>query len=558
MKEIILKLRTCAAISTATKIAENLKSKTLLFKNKNTILAYFLSYLFCLSQILGKYFSGSLAIGKYEFAFAIFCAILPAFFFAEFLLRLKNLHLELFARNPTSTERNQITFREDDLKYFSKCSIFMFATWIPVFLAYFPGLFAYDVMGQIPQRIGSYNTHHPLFHTLFLQFFYFMVGKKIFDNYSIGIAFATIFQMSIFSAMLATIHLLLRRFNVKKIVRIFVLAIFSFLPFFSVLAISHTKDIFFAGFVAMFAVCLVYWQFCPKIYQKQSNIFLYIFSIVGIILLRNNGIFAIVIAALVGMIYFAKQKKMRFVVYTGFAIFLAMLCFFGIKKILHASDGSKNEALSIPYQQLAFVYKVKNQNLLLAEKSEILEIIPNVQNYDPHRSDSIKGYARGWANKKQFINLWLKYFLRYPLHYVEAFLQHNLGYFYIFDISHAQIYGIVNRQGYLLTDTKSGFDVEHISFFPPLEKLYEFLFTSNNYQYAPFLQIVFSPAFYFWYIIILISYAIESKSKAHILISFLTTLILTYLAGPCVLIRYAFPFIVCIPSLWVAVFYRLK
>lgn len=41
--------------------------------------------------------------------------------------------------------------------------------WLPVLLAYYPGIFAYDASNQVTQVLtGSYSTHHPLLHTLLL------------------------------------------------------------------------------------------------------------------------------------------------------------------------------------------------------------------------------------------------------------------------------------------------------------------------------------------------------------------------------------------------------
>ena len=62
-----------------------------------------------------------------------------------------------------------------DKKYCLKVFGFQLACWTPIFLAYYPGLFTYDVAAQIPQQMGSYTTHHPLLHTIYLQFFYYII-----------------------------------------------------------------------------------------------------------------------------------------------------------------------------------------------------------------------------------------------------------------------------------------------------------------------------------------------------------------------------------------------
>ena len=59
---------------------------------------------------------------------------------------------------------------------------------------------------------------------------------------------------------------------------------------------------------------------------------------------------------------------------------------------------------------------------------------------------------------------------------------HNAGYFGLTDTSFSRIYGTTNRQGIFLSDTKDGFGIEHTSYFPELENLYERLYTSNAYD----------------------------------------------------------------------------
>ena len=129
----------------------------------------------------------------------------------------------------------------------------------------------------------------------------------------------------------------------------------------------------------------------------------------------------------------------------------------------------------------------------------------------------------------------------------------TIGYWYLDDLSHSEIYGtdLSARQGYLLSDTKKGFGVESHSLFPSLEKLYENLFSANKYQLIPILSILFNPSFYQWLFFFLIVYALYTKNKASLLCCFL--LIgnsITLFFGPCVIIRYAFPLVIFCPILF--------
>ena len=94
-------------------------------------------------------------------------------------------------------DKKSFEIKKDDWKVFLFYIIIIFLLWIPVFLAYYPGLFSYDCRWQIPQHKGTYSNHHPLMHTLLMQLFYYKIGGKLFDSYTTGMACYTIMQMII-------------------------------------------------------------------------------------------------------------------------------------------------------------------------------------------------------------------------------------------------------------------------------------------------------------------------------------------------------------------------
>jgi len=434
-----------------------------------------------------------------------------------------------------------------DLKYFIITTAIQFFLWLPVFLAYYPGLFAYDVPAQIVQWTHGFSTHHPLIHTLYLDFFYYIVGGKILHNYNLGIALATLSQMLLFSLMLSFSHLYFRKIGTKKIWRIILILAAGLLPLFSMLVIAQTKDVFFAGFVGMMVTCMAFVITDINISHKKSFIFLYLLSVVGVILFRNNGIYAVTGALAMEIIIFLKWKKTTLLKQTFIGLLIGILLLIGLKTVLHAKPGSLNEALSIPYQQIACVYRDHTDTLTSSEKEEIIELIPNVEKYNPHKSDAIKKDANIEQNHRKLVKLWVKLGIRYPGSYMKAFMDLNAGNIYLKDDSYSHMYGTQNRQGIFLTDTKKGYDIVHISLFPQLENLYESLYTENNYRYVFGLNILCSPALYLWAILFSMVMLAREK-KALPLIAFLFVLILTIIAGPCALPRYILPLTVSLPQ----------
>lgn len=445
-------------------------------------------------------------------------------------------------------------------KYYFLVAFVLFFLWLPVFLAYYPGIFAYDVFMQLIQTTGRYGTHHPLAHTIYLKFFYNVVGGRVFNNYNLGIACASIVQMIIFSFMMSYIHLYLYRIKVNKTVRIILIGCTALLPMFSMLAISMTKDVFFSGFVGMLVTSLCFYYSNKEQYEsKKVYSIIYICSIIGTILFRNNGRYPIIVMLVIFVIFGQMKKNYKMFYYTFIGAILGLVGIFSLKTILNANEGSKNEMLSVPYQQIASVYSENYENLTKTEIKNIEQVMPSVRNYKPYLSDYVKNDGQGMCDVKKFINLYINLGCKYPSSYIKAFFMLNAGYFNLTDTSFSEIYGKKNRQGIFQSMTRSGFNVEHKTKFNVLEKLYEYLYTDNNYQNIWGLNLLCAPAFYFWLIIIFVVACLAYRCSDSILIcTYMLVLLATLLAGPCVLPRYALPYIVCIPALFSFVFYKIK
>lgn len=431
--------------------------------------------------------------------------------------------------------------------------------WTPVFLAYYPGLFAYDVHYQIPEYTNGYSTHHPLAHTLILQFFYFYISKLV-NSINFAIALSTIFQMAIFALSLSFVHLFLLRMKMNQKLRWITIILTSLLPVFSVMAISLTKDIIYASFIAFLITMLGYYCCLNNYFKQRFYICIYIISIIGVILFRNNGIYP-VIAVILWIAYQSFRKKTFKVFYFSFiALLLGIFIQQGLVYSLHAKNGSINEKLSLPYVQIACTYMDHKKELKQKYIEKIHKYIPSVDGYQKHThtSDHIKWNGNAGSNLLSFTKLYVKLFFKYPYSYVKAFSLLNAGYLSLSDTTFASFYGVGGRGGIFLTDTKQGFNVEHISYLPKLEYIYERFFSDNKYLKIFVFNILFSPALYFWVLVFfLIIAVINNKKLLSPLFIFTFIMIFTIFLGPGSLIRYALPYIICVPVIAVCLYKEL-
>lgn len=442
-------------------------------------------------------------------------------------------------------------------------SLIMMVCWLPVFLALYPGLFAYDVANQIPQTVGHSNTNHALLHTYYLKAFY-NLGREI-GSYNTGMAASVIVQMLIFALSLAySIQYLVQR-HVRKVLVIGVLIFFSIVPIFPILAVSMTKDILFtAAFIASFVKILELNENGFQSYRIWDWAEILVFFVLTA-MLRNNGqyaVFAVLAAFFVKSLFNRKNIKYAYVLAVT-TVLLISVSNNVLMAVTKAVPGTKNQTLSLPYQQLSRVYKYDHAVFSKEDEASVKRLIPKAGHYNEHRSDAVMWSATVFnsrENQKLFARIYFEYLLKKPLRYVEAFLINTSGFWYLDDISSSQMYGklphgIRDDFGLFLMDTKPGFGVTHESKLQWLDDLIKALFHENKYQNFPVIASIFNMGTYFWLLVLSVFYCIQVKNnKAIVPLFFVLAYTATLFAGPCALFRYALPFIVCIPAFWVTVY----
>ena len=99
-----------------------------------------------------------------------------------------------------------------------------------------------------------------------------------------------------------------------------------------------------------------------------------------------------------------------------------------LQVLVNATPGSINEALSVPLQQIAYVYNEHNDDMEEELKEQIRLFIPNIEDYNPYISDPIKFTATVDRNIKDFFGLYLKMLNNYKFEFINAFLILNAGY----------------------------------------------------------------------------------------------------------------------------------
>lgn len=434
----------------------------------------------------------------------------------------------------------------------------LFLAYVPAFLAYYPAVMAYDVTAQIDSAmLHQMTTHHPLLHTLYLAGVVQIGGT--YGNYVPGMVLLSLSQMLIMSGIFAYAIAHTRRWGISELGRLLMLLFFALLPTHAILAVSTTKDVMFSGFVLLVLLKLydmVY--FGEAFFQKKMPSISFVICVILMLSLRNNALHALVVS-LPFLYFLVKKQGKRILALCALGIFGYFALNQGLIAATGASAGSGAEALSVPIQQLVGTAVTHDDELLDLEEDELIYgKLPRrlYHYYDPHITDGIKevfteSYEQYTTEEKlDFLKLWVQVGLEYPRTYVDIFLALTLGYWYPPDVNHANIYE-GERQGYLLTDFH---DIDSLgtkrpdSLWPSMERWYEQIATENVHQKIPVISLLFAPGTYTWALFFAIAYGLYRKRYGLVLpLVFLAAFFLTLLLGPTVLIRYAYPILVCTP-----------
>lgn len=440
----------------------------------------------------------------------------------------------------------------------------IFLAWIPVFLAYYPAIMSYDCHRQFQEAMQGYiwfNTHHPLVHTFLIRMF-LLLGEAI-GSHEVGMALFSLLQMIILSVIYAYACNMIGRLTKKKWAVVAATAFFSLVPIHPVLAISITKDVLFTAFFLLFFLLILEHNQAES--KTKKWLLLGAMLPVGILvmLFRNNAIYAFAIFA---VFYFFSVKKEKFMI-----LILCVVVILGgkfsaqsIQKAMDAGSGSKMEMFSVFTHQMTRVGVKQGGNLPVEDLLLIEKYVYEVfwSNYNPTIADGIKHDVGNttFDNWKDdiggMLKDWFALGIKYPNDYIDAFLALTSGYWFLDDVSHAEVlgYGENTNLGLLYTfnATKSGVfeGVENHSYFPWLLRIYQKIVNGNEYYDYPIINLLFKPAFYCWLMFIVMFLLAYKKQKSKwTLCLFPLFYLFTLLLGPVVNFRYVYPIVVVVPVL---------
>lgn len=478
-------------------------------------------------------------------------------------------------------------------------ALIIFLCYVPVFLAYYPGIASYDSATQVNMYFtGVYYQHHPLLHTLFIEWC-LRVGYAIWGNYNAGIAIYSIIQLSIFDIVFSFgIALVFKWVSKRNLLWAYIFAVLLTLfcgmfEFTRYMTISMTKDGLFSIFFLLqflLFVCLT-----ENTKKRQTGLYIaYVCALVLCGLLRNNAAYALIIVAmfevavtLIKWIKYLKGKKnssnaqkpvfyTKLTAFTIVAVVATMLILKVMANALAAIPGDKREMLSVPIQQMARTAVYHSGRMVVPEDDGTLDertmavideffLFDGFPVYTQDISDPVKICTNTYVVRyktKEFMYAYLSMLKNHPGDYINAFVALENGFLNINDYSHA----VVNQKkglyglGYAMTRTNDYYSTIGVymdSKFPRLHEYMEEWANENRYLDYPLIKYIYMPGAYLYiYLFTFITLLKDRKSangreneKSKLIVPML--FVMLYLAscllGPTVLMRYVYPFMILCP-----------
>lgn len=429
--------------------------------------------------------------------------------------------------------------------------IFFIICWLPIWIAFYPGSFTADSVTQFFEYYyNEFSTHHPIVHTLFLGYCMNLgIDTSAEGLPSVGLAIYSCVQLFLMSLIFAYALSWLRKQKAPLVPRLLLTVFFGIFPFFPLWNFSAQKDILFSALIMLFVILLLdIWKDKGKGFVPVFKMISAVFIAVVMMLLRNNGIYALCVA-LPFMIILFKGARIRIATVVCSSILLTILTSNFLTNYFMAEVPCKIELLSVPLQQISRTLK-DNKEAINLDTDGVIDTLYDINPgdiYHPQISDPVKWaahYSEVDENLVPLFKLWIKMGISYPKSYLEAFVVQNLPYFvpgspmlYNFDLE---------------VKTLELYPVENFNFMPTVKEAYSSYGKTLNFMGLPFVSLLSDTAFYVWLSLFLFGFAIYIKQQQVMaVLCFLFAIWLSCLAGPVAIIRYMLAFFYVVPVLFV-------
>lgn len=420
---------------------------------------------------------------------------------------------------------------------------------VPYLLVYWPGIVFFDTFRSLAYGRGTspWETYEPVGHSIRI-----VATDWLGTTLGLGdtgvIAIASLTQIILGSAAFT---FLLVRIAVWGVHRALWAAAFAWLalhPIFGVFSVSVVKDVPFSIAMLVFLVAVGELSLGdPAARGRRWPWVTLVLAAIAVVVTRNNGIYVAVLSLLLLAIVLRTQWKPILGVLGG--VMAAYALYVGpVYTVLDVQPGPKEEAYSVPIQQLGRIAKYESASLDATDRAFMTRVFGESPeelgtHYVPELTDPMKLKTRdAWdagLSTTDFVAGWARIVLKNPVTTLEATLANTMGYW---DPQGASYDGLSRWSDNDIRDVRldipsgeptSGIAavIEDSGVIPTRDYLTGT--QEDGYRVIPLLGLVMSPGFVVWSWVIACLLVVRTRRRAALAV-FLPAgvLLLSFLAGP--------------------------
>ena len=301
----------------------------------------------------------------------------------------------------------------------------LFITYMVCLFTYFPGVGMNDGLNMLNEGMAI-SRQFPVFYCAFVT----LLGKigYHFGTLQISIALYSVCQVIAVSLISAGIIGWFWRKPVSRIAKVIFCLYFVFEPILALYAISMLKDTLFS-LLLIWTMIFLYEIIHENAWIHKGNMFWLLFwiDLVGIVTLRNNGIYIVAVLLLILLFSYPDYRKKLLLMTGGIIIIL------GLGKLIMLNYGSEQlfqEVVGIPLQQIAAVISEDGDITEEQEKfvGQIMSLDIIKEKYNPHTLDVLKwdheNFDGGFLDEHrgEFLKIWAQLLPKNLDIYIRAYL----------------------------------------------------------------------------------------------------------------------------------------
>ena len=280
-------------------------------------------------------------------------------------------------------------------------------------------------------RAGVFiNQHHPVFYTLLLHGL-LVIGDSLFQSLNMGIFLYSIGQTLLMISAFSWAGSSLARRNVSAGWLMAIIGYAFVHPQIHNFMFLTTKEGPYTACFILLMTCLFRLRMGE---QNRKTYAILCISALGVLLLRNEGRYVLILSSLLLMMMDRNNQK-AFLAFAAASLVLALGAS-GLYRMLGYTPGSVREMLSVPMQQTARYVREHPEDVSEEERTAIdgvLKFDEIAGAYEPALADPVKDLYRKEANTddlKAYLRTWAGMLIRHPGTYIEATYANYYEFFY--------------------------------------------------------------------------------------------------------------------------------